>query len=95
MIHYVLLKFSDSCQKEKIYESAIEAFSKLEQAIDGILSKQILVNCVERDMNADLMICLELASEDVLSEYLKHPYHRFFAEETDPYVERRVSFDHM
>ena len=95
MIHYLLLKFRPGSCGSQIRKRAEAAYRDLACQVEGIISAQVLDNCVFRDSNADLMVRLELSGPQVLTAYLEHPVHRHFAEEIEPCVSQRLTFDHM
>ena len=95
MQHYVLLKFKPGyLSDEKIYKIK-NAFAEIKATVEGVKEIQIERNCIERELNMDLMIRLLLLDETQLPIYLNHPSHVAIAADMEPYIQKRVSFDYQ
>lgn len=94
MKHLVLFRFeSHFLTSDRILE-AEHALDELKMALpQNILTTAVRRNCVQRDVNYDLLMELELADETSLEKYLQHPVHMRLVKEWSPHITGRVSFD--
>ena len=95
MTHYVLMKFVPGADLNTIEARIRATYAELDAALPYLHQPQILLNCVERDSNADLMVCLNLDSPEDLQPYLTHPLHLQMAQDLKNQIVARTSFDHM
>ncbi len=95
LMHYVLFKMKDGMLSEKVKEDFERTFSRLKETLgEDIIEASIKLNCIERDVNMDVMVTLRLANEKSLEKYILHPIHLSFAQRTDPILISRCSFDY-
>ncbi len=94
MTHYVLLKFSENSDLDKIEKIVRDTYDKLDKELSFLHDPKVSRNSVERDSNMDLMAKISLDSPDRLKSYLTHPLHLKMAEDLKDNVIQRVSFDH-
>ena len=95
MIHYLLLKFKPGFFSDEVFSMAVEVFTGIGKALAGIEDVQVSRNCSPRNTNADLLVRMTLEGHEALEAYLEHPLHRSFAEEIEPCISRRLTFDCM
>lgn len=77
----------------KIYQESYDAFNEMVEKIEGVKSFQLKENSIDRDVNGDLFLTLELASKDMLQVYLDHPLHIAYANRIKPILEHKLSLD--
>lgn len=92
MRHYVLFKFKPRCFTEDLLNYIKDAYTEIEK-LENIEEANVYCNCVERDLNMDIMIELKLKDKDTLKYYLESDLHKNFAKNLDDRVLTRVSFD--
>ena len=93
MIHYILFRFQPGYMNDALFEKYSTAYAEMVEKIPCIRSAQVKKNLVARDANMDLMVEVELESQESLAAYLAHPLHQAISEEINPYVLSRCSFD--
>ncbi len=95
MTHIVMMKFEEGFFSPAVTAQIGEAFAALAKALpDEIREVQIEENCVQRPVNMDLFIRMELAGEQSLPVYLDHPIHRKISGTINPHIVSRCSFDY-
>ena len=75
MTHYVLLKFKPGTDLDTVEAKVRKTYNELEQTLDFLTTPIVYRNCVERDRNADIMVTVDLDSNEHLQDYLTHPLH--------------------
>ena len=94
MTHYVLLKFEPGFDVDAAEALVRKTYDGLAEALPWLTNQKVYRSCVSRDTNADVMAVIELDSEEHLMPYLTHPLHLAMAEELNPHIIQRNSFDH-
>lgn len=93
MTHYLLLKFTPGYMGDTLFDLARETYEELARQVPGVHKVRVERNCVARDSNADLMVCMDLINKDALDTYLDHPLHRSFVRHVNGYLVDRLTFD--
>ncbi len=93
MKHYVLLNFTEGYLNEEFFQRAEQAFSAIVDAVPEVTGFEIKRNIVTRDSNADVMIRVDLKSNDDLKVYLEHPIHVEFATSIRDHKTAMTTFD--
>ncbi len=93
MEHYVLIKFRPGYLSEDKINKIKTVYAEMKANIDGIEEIYVEQNCVERNVNMDLMIRILFSHKKQLDIYLKHPLHMDLADDMNPHIMQRVSFD--
>ena len=94
MTHYLLMKFTPGYMGDTLFDLARETYEELARQVPGVHKVRVERNCVARDSNADLMVCMDLINKDALDTYLDHPLHRNFAAQVESCLVMRLTFDH-
>ena len=94
MKHYVLLKFEPGFDIDAAEKTVRKTYEDLAEALPWLTDPHVYRTCVERDSNADVMAVISLDGPEHLKPYLTHPLHLAMAEELNPHVVGRTSFDH-
>lgn len=95
MKHLVLFRFESNFLTSNRIQEAEHALHELKKELSqDILDTAVQRNCVQRDVNYDLLMELELADESSLEKYLQHPAHMALVKEWSPHITGRVSFDY-
>ena len=94
MTHYVLLKFKPGTDLDTVEAKVRKTYNELEQTLDFLTTPIVYRNCVERDSNADIMVTVDLDSNEHLQDYLTHPLHVRMAQDLKDALVGRTSFDH-
>ena len=93
MTHIVMYKFPKGEFKEEYKNQAEEAFAKVKADVPGIINVKVLTNCVDRDVNYDLIVMVDLENEEALNAYLPNPNHKAFSKEMDKYIVDKARID--
>lgn len=81
--HYAMFKLNKGISLAEVMPIVREYYQKMENEIKEVQHTCILVNCIERDINCDIMVILELQGNDVLAGYLDHPLHQALRHKTE------------
>lgn len=95
MVHYLLLKFVPGYDIDQVTALAERTYSQIATQVSGVTSVRVFRNCVVRDSNADLLIQIELESENALGRYLEHELHKAFVVQTHDHVVQLTTFDSL
>ena len=93
MTHIVMYKFPKGEFKEEYKVQAEQAFGKVKASVPGIIDVKVKTNCVNRDVNYDLLVQVELVNDEALNAYLPHPDHKAFSKEMDKHIVDKARID--
>lgn len=91
MKHYIIVKFNDDCDKEKLYGPIKELFNKSLE-IEGVNGLDVYTSCIDLPNRYDLMIKMDLSLE-ALREFDSSEIHKKWKEEFGSYIESKTIFD--
>lgn len=80
MKHIVLFKFEKK-EFNLMSKLIVETYEKLKNEHKVIEGYDFKLNCVNKDINMDLILFVELKSEDSLPKYINHSDHKIFLDE--------------
>ncbi len=92
MKHYVLLKFKPGYFNDEILAYTKSVFGKIGR-LDDIEVVKVCSNCIDRDLNMDIMIEMKVSDEKSLESYLNHELHISFVNTVNNHLISKVSFD--
>lgn len=94
--HIILWKLRETLtaeEKEAICRNAKEALEGMVGKIEGLLTIKVEIQALPSS-NADMMLYSELASENALAAYQKHPVHVAVADTyVRPFISQRLCLD--
>ena len=91
MKHYIIVKFKDDYDKEKLYISIKELFNKAIE-IEGVKGLDVYTSCIDLPNRYDLMIKMDL-SKEALKVFDNSEIHKRWKEEYGTYIANKTIFD--
>ena len=93
MKHYALLKLNPQADPLAVHEKLWKGFNKLDQAADWLNHPVIIRGCCPDD-DFDMMVSVELDTEERLPEYLSHPITQKLEEKVRDAIASKMTFNH-
>ncbi len=94
MKHCVLIKLVPGADAEKVQHKVWKTFQKLDDELDWLNRPVICRGCMEAASDFDLMAEIDLESEQLLREYLRHPLTLKLEEDLKESVVQKAVFNH-
>ncbi len=91
MTHYIIVKFNENTEKDKIIKPIIELFNKA-TAIQGMNNINIFESNMDLPNRYDLMIKMDLTQE-ALKEFDNGEIHKKWKENFGKYIMSKTIFD--
>ena len=93
MKHYVFMKYKEGALTDELFEELSKRFFEAVESVPGLYGCVVKRNCLERDVNMDLMVSFYAEDADALKAYIEHPRHLAIAAVSGPLETARFSFD--
>lgn len=93
MTHYVLMTLKPGADIDAVERRVRETFRALDEALPWLNGPAVYRNCVERDVNADIMVRVQIDAPEQLQTYLDHPLHVKMKQDLKDSLSGKVSFD--
>ena len=92
MIHYILMKMKPDYSLDIMEELFHQCYPKIADELTEVQKVGFFKN-INPENDMDVMIQVEVSSQEGLKKYKNHPLHKFFIRETRAFVISCARFD--
>lgn len=92
MVHYILMKMKPDYSLDEMEKLFHQCYPKIADELTEVQTVGFFKN-INPENDMDVMIQVEVSSQEGLAKYKNHPLHKFFIRETSDFVISFVRFD--
>lgn len=93
--HEVMMKFEEGYLNEETLRNAREKAKAIQEKLDFTSEVRIVCNCVERDINYDMLLQAVMDDASNLPVYLSDPVHQSLWNDLKAHVVAKAAIDYI